>query len=508
LKAKCHLWKDLKLPRLSMSLTRLLGGRRASVGVWIAVMMPGLFMAVAMGVEAGGWAAAQVSVQRTADLAAIAGGIVCSASSDKCTASGTMQTAATFAARMAQLNGGTGVVTGAPAWNPPGQPPNTLTDNMITVSFPGGYPTTALQVTVQKAIPATVSTVFNATASYTVTGSGIARPVTTTTPPAAGSAAAGQPCLLALSSSGTVSGQGSTYWTMPNCTVRSNGTVDVTGGGGPLNTAGIFAAGAVNIGTGITVTGGKYPNSGTIADPYASNTALQTDFTNAAALTGVSNIACGSVGGVLGTAGQYTGNNNCNGTNTLPNGGTCVTANGAVTCTMYPGNYGSWTATSGPNIFNMQPGLYLFKGAISLTNNTTTNGLGGVTIITAGSFTGSNSFNFNVNAPTPTEVTNTGGVAAIALASSSSTTATISGNAAFNVAGVAYFPHAIFDASGSSCNSSTPCFGNNSTACLEIIALSIKTTGNSNFNSNCTSFGAATFTSTAGTTTTAARVVH
>jgi hypothetical protein len=498
-----------------MSLTRLLGGRRASVGVWIAVMMPGLFMAVAMGVEAGGWAAAQVSVQRTADLAALAGGIVCSANGG-CATAATKQTAATFAARMAQLNGGTGMVTGSPTWSgPDAYGTYTLTDNMIKVSIPPppppapapSYAPSALLVTVQKAIPATVSTVFNATASYTVTGSGIAQPVTTISPPAAGSAAAGQPCLLALSSTGTVSGQGSTYWTMPNCTVRSNGTVDVHGGGGPLSTAGIFAGGAVNIDNWITTTGGKYPSSGIIVDPYASNTALHNDFTTAAALTGVSNIACGTVGGVLGTAGQNTGNNNCNGTNTLPNGGTCVTANGGVTCTMYQGNYGSWNATSGPNVFNLQPGLYLFKGAITLTNNTTTNG-SGVTIVTAGSFTGTNSFNFNVTAPTPTQATNSGGIAAIALASSSSTTAVISGNAAFNVAGVAYFPNAIFDASGSSCNSSTPCFGNNSTACLEIIAQSIKTTGNSNFNSNCTSLGAATFTSTAGTTTTAARVVH
>lgn len=482
-----------------MSLARLLHGRRASVAVWIAVMMPGLFMALALGVEAASWAAAQVSVQRSADVSAIAGGINYVSTNNK-------QTAATFAARMAQLNGGTGTVPPkSPSWNGT----DTLTDNMITVQVVSGYATssdTALKVTMQKTIPATVSKVFNSTGSYTVTGTGVAEVITTTVRPTG--AAAGQPCLLALSTTGTVSGQGSTYWTMPNCTVRSNGTVDVHGGGGPLSTAGIFAGGAVNIDSWITLTGGaKYPNSGTIVDPYASNTALQSDFTTAAGLTGVSDISCGTTSGVLGTAGQYTGNNNCNGTNTLPNGGTCVTSSG-VTCTMHPGNYGAWNVPQGgPYTFNLQPGLYLFKGAITLTNSTTTNG-SGVSIITAGSFTGSNSFNFNVTAPTPTQVTNTGGVAAMALASSSSTTATISGNAAFNVAGVAYFPNAIFDASGSSCNSSTPCFGNNSTACLEIIAQSIKTTGNSNFNSNCTLLGAATFTSTAGTTTVSARVVH
>ena len=403
---------------------------------------------------------------------------------------------------MAQLNGGLG--TAAPTWNTSA---NILSDNMITAEVVSGYKSssdTALQVTVRKSVPATISRAVSGTSTYTVTATSTAELVTSTTAPSG--SAAGQPCLVALSGTGSISGAGSTYWTMPNCTVRSNGTVDVHGGGGPLSTAGIFAGGAVNIDTWIATTGGQYPNDGTIADPYASNTALQNAFTTAAGLTGTTNIACGSVGGVVGTAGQYTGNNNCNGTNTLPNGGSCVTS-GGVTCTLYPGNYGSLTTSGGPYVFNLQPGLYLFSGSISLTNSTTTNGTG-VTIISVGLFTGQNSFNFNVSAPTLVEAANTGGIAGVVLASKTSTTTTISGNAAFNAAGVVYFPNAIFDASGSSCNSSTPCFGNNSTACLEIIASSIKLTGNSNFSSTCSTYGAATFTSTSGTSTTSARVVQ
>ncbi len=120
--------------------------------------------------------------------------------------------------------------------------------------------------------------------------------------------------------------------------------------------------------------------------------------------------------------GQHTSNNNCNGTNTLPNGGTCVTSSG-VTRTMYPGR----------DDFRQRGVQRRRRG---------------------------------------------------------------------------YFPNAEFNASGSSCNSSTPRFGNSSTACLEIIATSILTTGNSNFNSNCTAYGTATFTSTTGTTTRSAQVVH
>ncbi len=463
-------------------------------------MFPGIVMAAALAVETGGWAAAQMSVQRAADLAAIGGAINYKSSNNK-------QTAATFAARLAQLNGGTG--TAAPAWN---SSTNTLTDNQITAQVVTGWVTTsdtAMTVTVKKTIPAVISNLFNPTTSYTVTASGTAELVTTT-----GAGSGGQPCLLALSSTGTISGSGSTYWTMPNCTVRSNGTIDVHGGGGPLTTGGIYAGGAINIDSWIATTGGQHASSGTIPDPYASDAAVQNAFTTAAALTGVTDIACGSVSGVLGTAGANTGNNNCNGSNTLPNGGTCVTSSG-VTCTLHPGNYGKFTTSGGPYTFNFQPGLYLFKGAFELTNNTTSNGNGVTIIVTGGtvngtakSFDGANSFNFNMTAPTTTQAGTTGGIAGIVLASNSSTTATISGNAAFNAAGVVYFPNAIFDASGSSCNSSTPCFGTNSVACLEIIASSIKLSGNSNFNSSCATYGAQAFTSVAGTTTTTARVVH
>jgi hypothetical protein len=483
------------------------GDTKASIAIWIAVMVPGLIMAAALGLEIGAWETAQISTQRSADLAAIAG-----AANYQTTHNA--QTAATFAARMAQLNGGTG--TASPTWSGSCTTPcssactSTLTDNLVTakVILCAGSANSSdpmLKVTVNKSVPATLSALFSSASTHTITATGTAEVVSTTTPPSG--AAASQPCLVALSSSGTISGSGSTYWTMPNCSVRSNGTVDVHGGGGPLTTTGIFAGGAVNIDSWISTTGGQYPNSGTIPDPYASNTSLQNAFATAAALTGVTDISCGTTGGVVGTPGQYTGNNNCNGTNTLPNGGTCVTS-GGVTCTLYPGNYGAFNVPKGgPYTFNFKPGLYLFKGAITLTQNTTSSG-SGVTIVTAGAFTGSNTFNFNIVAPTPAQVASTGGIAAIALAGSSATTATISGSAAFNITGAVYFPNAIFDASGSSCSSSSPCFGTMSTACLEIIASSIKTSGYSNFNSNCSLFGAATFTSKTGSTTTVARVVN
>jgi hypothetical protein len=485
-------------------------GRRASVAMWIAVMTPGLIMVISMAVQVGAWAAAEASVQRSADLAAVAG-----VANYKNTQNAT--TAATFAARFAQMNINPGITT-ALSWTGSCTTPCTSvctvtgTESQVGVTPPiqitaqvilcGGLVSTSdamLKVTVQKPIQSYLS--FNGSNTNTITATSTAELVTTT---AAGSG--GQPCLLALSSSGTISSSGSTYWGMPNCTVRSNGTISVTGGGGPLTTGGIYAGGTISIAGGIIYTPDPYnQDDGIIPDPYASDTRLQNEMTTAAGLTGVSNIACGTVQGVNGTAGQYTGGNNCNGTNVLPNGGSCVTGSGVV-CTMYPGNYGTWSVPQGgPYTFNLQPGLYLFSGAITLTENTTTNGTGGVTIITAGAFQGENTFVFNVTAPTPAQVTSKGGVAGIVLAGSSSSGITLSGSVAFNEEGVVYFPNGPFNASGSSCASGSG-YCNGSVTCLEIIASSIELSGNANFSSNCNSLGVNTFSSVGGSTVTTARV--
>ena len=118
--------------------------RRAGVGVWIAVMMPGMLMATSMAVEIGSWAAAKASVQRNADISAVAGAINYSKRTDLTSTPTRQQTAATYAARVAQLNGGTGAET--TSWNASGTciagtgTCPTLRDNQITVQVvPGAH---------------------------------------------------------------------------------------------------------------------------------------------------------------------------------------------------------------------------------------------------------------------------------------------------------------------------------------------------------------------------------
>jgi hypothetical protein len=188
---------------------------RASIAIWIAMMIPGLVMATALGVELAGWATAQVAVQRAADLSAISGVINYKVTTNK-------QTAATFAARMAQVNGGVGTAT--PSWN---SGTNTLTDNQITAPIVTGWQTssdTAIKVTIQKTIPATVSSVFSSIGSHTVTGTGLGELVSMT---AAGSG--GQPCLLALNTATSAIGvtRGANV-SISDCTVRSSGGVSIS----------------------------------------------------------------------------------------------------------------------------------------------------------------------------------------------------------------------------------------------------------------------------------------
>jgi Flp pilus assembly protein TadG len=597
----------------------VLGSRRASVALYTGLLAPVLAGSIALGVEVTSWSSTQVNLQRTADASARAGAIACynytlSSSGGTCrdnnsTAQAAARTATQLAAQLAEVNGATG--TSSPRWDSGSL---TYYDNDITAKIVQGIQSstdTAVQVSVQKAIPLTISRIFassptetiSATSKSEVTSQQYSSTSTTTT---AGSG--GQPCLVALRSAangGTgISAAGSITVNASACSLVSNSSFNDTGGSS-FTIQGIYAVGTIPT-TGnsnpsptftlpcwATINGSSsnngcnpwpssgllqsnpaiHPGSSPIPDPYANNTAMQAAMANALHTTGP-NLQCynqhcyygpsftGSISGktltvtavslgqlavgqaisgsgvngsttitALGTgtggAGTYTistsqtvASEAMSGWAAVPGATTAGVVNGSyctgqgtssVTCNLQPGDYGSFSVSSGgPYYFTFASGGYVFNGAITLTNNTTSSsstGSGnGVTIFTTGVFTGSNTFNFYLTAPNSTVMPNpsTAGpwqIAGVVLAGSagdpqSGTGFGMSGNPQFLVDGVVYFPNATFNSAGSNG------LGNSSTSCMEIIAAQITLSGSSFVNSGCTSLNAATFTSQPGTTTT------
>ena len=163
----------------------LIRNRRSTVAIYIALMAPVLAGAVALGVEVTSWSGAQVDAQRTADAAAREGAIYCynyavNNSGSSCLSNATAaQTAATLAARLAEVNKATGA--SSPTWNASSK---TYTDNQITAQIVQGLKSssdTAVQVSVQETIPLTISRAFNATPSVTVSANSISEVIASTT---------------------------------------------------------------------------------------------------------------------------------------------------------------------------------------------------------------------------------------------------------------------------------------------------------------------------------------
>jgi Flp pilus assembly protein TadG len=154
--------------------------RRASVAIYVALMVPVLAGAVALGVEVSSWAGVQAAMQRTADASAMAAGIYCSnyqtghPGSTCGNNSAAQQVANSLAQNLATVNGAssshTSVVSG------------------IRSSLD-----TAIQVSAQKAVPLTISRIFDSSPSVTVSATSTSEIISQITP-----GTGGQPCILAL----------------------------------------------------------------------------------------------------------------------------------------------------------------------------------------------------------------------------------------------------------------------------------------------------------------------
>ncbi len=420
----------------------LLTDRRGSVALMTGIMAPVMVMALAMGIEVTSWSVTNVDLQRVADVSAWAG-------ARQYVATQNSQTATQTAADLAEINAASG--TSTRTWNA-----TTLTtsDNLITAQVVTGVRNatdTAVKVTVKRSIAKSLSRIFpSSQSSVTISATAIAEIVSSVAGP--------QPCLVALqTNSGGVANDinlsGSPNVTSNNCSVRSNSGISLTGTSS-LNVAGTYAAGAISIPNWnpTAITGGTYPNSGTISDAYASNTVVQ---------NALSALAAGT------TPGPVIADPNTS----------------WKTQTITPGTYASLTLGGSSNV-TLSPGTYYVKGNVTFNGAAIVTG-SNVTIISLGTLTDTASASASLTAPTTASGI---GIPGMLFASKATGQSKFSGNVAFPLSGVIYYPNGNVTFSGS------VDVNNNASACGEVIAGSITITGSSNLSTTgCATYGTVNF---------------
>jgi hypothetical protein len=300
-----------------------------------------------------------------------------------------------------------------------------------------------VEVTVSRSLPSIFAYPVDGGETYTVSATAISEVVasTVTTGP--------QPCFGALS--GNFTSTSSNTQMHGACSIRSNAAVIL--GSGNTTSAGIYAATTI---TGNTTNNTTYANAGQIPDPYASNTAVASAFSDLTTQT----------------------------TKTFTGGG-----NGA---TISPGTYSSINIT-GMNSTKMSPGLYVVTGNFSVTGSNANVTGTGVTIVVGGTvnISGTGGSNFDVSAPgtSPTG----GAISGVLIADNGTSGGTIGSSNSATISGVVYFPNSNFTINGTT----------NGGNCLELLAGSINinaTTVSINGNNCSSSLGATAFGSIAVST--------
>jgi hypothetical protein len=419
----------------------LFPGKRGTVAVLVALCAPVLLVTVGLGIEASGWTAVTQRLQRTADVAALAG-------AQAYNAGASVSIAATEAAYVAEINGATGVSsTTTPTtrvWNPNTSPPY-LADNMVTIQVTAGIKNSSDKAFVAK-IKETIPLLFS---HYYLRGPTITLNATAT----AENVAPAEYCVLALDP-GTATGA-----TTAGIDLSNGAVVDLSQCGIDVNAAGSYA---LDLTGGVTLTA----TSVSVVGAYSvSNSTMNVSGTT--------------------TTGAAPGVNPYAGVN-LPTPGTpCLSPNVSGNISISGGTY-----CSGLNIawgtITMNPGVYIISGGqFSPQGGSTVDGTG-VTIVLTGSGSSiataniANGVTLNITAPT------TGTLQGLAIVQSAVTAgntigpSTVAGGANMNVTGAMVFPSSVVSFSNGA---------NNSATCTQLIAYQVQFSGASKFSNNCAGTG-------------------
>jgi Flp pilus assembly protein TadG len=378
----------------------LLRDKRGAVALLAALSMPALLMSLALGIEASSWSVGKLSLQRVADVAALAGAVQYAGGANARTATG-------YAATLAEINGIPGSTRN---WDGDAA---TMTETLIVAKLVTGIRSAsnkAIQVTVKRIVPRTFSRIVNSTQpSVTISAVAVAE---------VGSLGA-QPCITALGggvdgiTTGTdVSVGGSASLIATGCSLRANDDISQNGGGS-ISAAGIYAGG--NIPTS-GVCCDLHPHAGQIPDPYAANTSLQHALTL---------LSSGAGSAVTVQSGNYP---------------------------LAPGTYSNWDVKGGT--LSLSPGLYVVNGNISTSAQAGITGKG-VTVVMSGSVNMTGGSSLVLEAPTTSPTGNA--VPGVLFAGNSNSSMSFLGNSTSPVTGLVYFPKASLKFGGTSAGGSSGC---------------------------------------------------
>ena len=398
--------------------------QRGGIAVVTAVAFPVLVMCVGISIDVSNWSLVKQELQRTVDLAAFAGAADFSGSNDA-------QSAANTAANLAELNGAAGSTTRR--WEPGTR---VLSDGQVTVQVSKGIKnskSTAFQVTVTQAVPVMFAGIMHKAETIVVGATGWAETQVNV-----------QPCILALGNAGAgVSARGNASITLAGCSARSNASMSTVGNAN-ISASAFYANGPI---IGSETGGTLYPNDGTIPDPYASYSPVQTALNRL-----------------------------------MPGYGPSFSNKPKDTSSLSAGEWSSWDIKGD---VSLAPGIYYVHGDISVDAQGSLSGTG-VTIVTSGSLKLTGGANLTLSAAT-TGNSEHGAIPGILFAGNSLAASSFKGNTSPSLTGVIYYPNGALDFGGTAQGGSS--------GCLEVIASSVALQGTSGLASNCSSYGALGFNS-------------
>lgn len=394
--------------------------RRGNVAMLTALLLPAMTAAAALGIEVSNWGLQQIEMQVIADAAARA-----AAASIK--AGWPTQDALNAGADLAELNGIAGVANRS--WD---GSTNTLTDGNIVIARvtgirkPSGF---AYRASVTKPVPLIVAKLFTTFESVTASGVGYAELVQPTA----------QACLIVL-------GTGVPALQIDNnarinesgCATQVNGSINMSNNSS-ITAGGVTAGGTITKGPGAIITGPSLANAGTVADPLAGLTALQTAITTAKAVSaGAAVLGAGAVNGA----------------------------------TLSPGSYSAFYLGNNTSV-TLSPGTYYINGNIQFGNSTVVNGTG-VTLVYTGTMQTGNTDTLNLTAPRAGAAQ---GIPGMVFVGSSTNDLTFGNGTVVTMSGVSYYPNGKMNAQNN--------MGTSAATCSIFIAKSIQITNNAYFANNC-----------------------